>query len=159
MNRGVFLPSAILRVPSSSFPLLLIHSTFLFSSFPYFALKFLFTFHPVVGMSLFILPLLASRIFSVILKRLVLSVLFYPVSIYFFSLLFPSTFRFISWNCIVCFTCVAFTLSPQNMLAFSLYLIIFACCKFLTCVSSWITSPGFELLFVFFLSQTYFTPA
>ena len=100
--------------------------------------------HLVIGMSSCILPLLSGITFL-----LIWSVLFclycFILSLY---LSFPSTFWFTSSSCIICFTsCVVFFFSSQNVPMFYFYLILFACCpRFLTCISSQISHPGFESL-------------
>ena len=124
-----------------------------FSLFPYFAPK-LFCF-------LFI-RLLCLRTFSTyLLIEFVLFVLECPgnvlfclecviLSRYLFSLpYFACTFWLIFSSCNFCFTYVAFFFSSQHILAFSLCLIIFACChKLLICVSNRFSHQRFEFLFL-----------
>ena len=81
---------------------------------------------------------------------------------YHFSLpSFAIYFWFISSSLFNLFCYIFF--SSQDFPAFSLCVIIFACCRrFLLCVSSWIRYSGFEYLFVFFrgtpiMSQINFT--
>ena len=71
--------------PSNSSSMWLIHSAFLLCSLGCHILLKIVSFpcHPVVGMSSYNLPLLAGRIFFVVLECPVLSVLFYPISISF----------------------------------------------------------------------------
>ena len=75
------------------------------------------------------------------------------LSRYIFSLpSFVNTFWFISSSCLVCLTCYdAFFFSFQYIPAFFISFVIFACCrKFLFCIFSRISQPGFEFLFVLF---------
>ena len=68
---------------------------------------------------------------------------------------FASTFWFISSSCIVCSSCVTLLISSQHILSFFLCLCIFYCChRFLICVSSLISHPSLEFLFLFFRNST-----
>ena len=54
------------------------------------------------------------------------------------------------------FSRIAFFFLSQRVPAFSLCFIIFACCRFLICISCPISHPGFDFLFVFFKGTTIF---
>ena len=104
--------------PPNSFPILLIHSAVLLCSLrsPYFAFKFFFLYHPIVGLSSCILPLLAGSIFSLFwnvlfcLHCLILSrYLFSPFS-------FASSFCFISSCCIDCLLVLLLFYFPLNII-------------------------------------------
>ena len=119
--------------PSNTFSMLFIHSAFLlcFLRCAIFCPQIaLFPYHPVVGLSSCNLFLLEDRIFF---------------------------HCFGSSNCIVCFTYVAYSFLSQHVLEFFLCLIIFTCCRrFLICISSQISQPGFEFLLVFWEEPRFF---
>ena len=126
----------------------------------------LFPCHPAFGKSSCILPLPAGRIFLSLFWNVLFYLYYFILSWYLFSLsFFTSTFWFVSSSFIVCFnSCIAFLFSSPHIPAFFLCLLIFDCCRFLISVSSLISHPGFEFLFVLYrgtqiLSQTTFAPA
>ena len=102
----------------------------------------------------------------VVLECPVLSILFSPfVEIFLIFLFFPRTFWFISSCCIVIFSCATFSFLSQHLPAFFFCFIIFTSfCRFLICVFSRISYPGFDFLFVLLKGtliflQTNFAPA
>ena len=106
----------------------------------------LFPCHLVVGSSSGILPL----IFFIVLECPVFSLLFF-LSRYLLNLpSFTSTFLFISSGCIVCFTCLSFSLFVTCSSVFLWLITVPNCRRFLTCISSRISYPGLKFLFVFF---------
>ena len=123
--------------------------------------------HQVVDISSCVLHQLAGRIFFSLFWNVLFGLYNLILSRYVFNLpSFASILLLIFSSGIVCFTCVAFFFfSSQHMPAFFLYLIILACWRrFLICVSSQISQPGSEFLFVFLkrtpiLSQTNFASA
>ena len=144
--------SVLLLVLLILFPIRLLLCSVIFCS------KMLFPCHQVVGMSSYILLLLASRIFFVVLECPVLSILLFPLFRYLFSPpSFTSTFGFISSSCIVCLTCVAFYFLFQQVPALFLCLIIFLCCqRFLICISCRISYPGLEIRLCSFREYWFF---
>ena len=124
----------------------------IFSWLPYFAPK-LFCFLRIRLLICFlaISPYIRLDIF-IVLECPVLSVLFYAYHRYLFNLpSFAKTFWLISSCYIVIFSCGSFSFLSQHVPAFFLCFIIFACCnRFLICVSSRISDPGFEFMLVFF---------
>ena len=156
VNWCVFSPSVFLGVLLTLFPYF---SSIRLLCYVLFVTKFcskivLFPCHLVVGMTACNPPLLAGwilfRCFEIsCLVCIVLSYL--DIFIVFFLLLIPSS------SGIVIFTCVAFSFQSQRVPAFFLCFIIFACCRrFLICVSSRISQPGFEFLLVFFFFFVFF---
>ena len=113
--------------------------------------------HLVVGMFSCYLPLLADRISS-----LFWNVLFclhcFTLYRYLFNLpSFASIFWFISLSFIVIFLMLLFPFCLKRFLRFFVCFIIFACCqRFLICLSSRISHPGFEFMFVLFLGEPRF---
>ena len=111
----------------------------------------LIPYHPVVGMSSCIQHLLADRIFccfgrsSLSWLDIFLVSLLSPLP----SALFPRVvFFFTFW--------VAFIFTSKHFPAFSPCLFFPCCHRFLICVSSRNSHPGFEFLFVFFKENTVF---
>ena len=151
MIRGVFLPSSI----CNSFSMLLIHSAFFFYydlSVPIFCTKiFMPLSRPVIGMSSFILFLLADRMFFRCFQ------MSYFVCIIWFCLgiflvfplwLIPSnlSLRVVSFVLIV----LLFS-SSEHLFMFFFYLSLFVSCRrFFICISNLISHRGFDFLFVFF---------
>ena len=136
---SIFSLLVLLRVLLTHFPCCLsIRLVFYVYFVPMLSRKIvLFPCHPVVGMSSWILPLLASRIFFVVLECPVLSVLFFPVSISFYSPFFHQYLLvyFLELYCFCFFYLCCLLLF--FLTAFFLRLIIFAWCRrFLICVSS-----------------------
>ena len=159
----IFYPSLS---PSNYFPMLLIHSAFLmFSWLPYFT-QTLFSFLYIrllaclrVTSPYFLLDLFyyfgMSCFVCIVLPCLNIFLMFPLSSVH--SGLFPRVL-------LSFFLVLLFPFCPQIFQRFSLFFIFVCCHRFLMCVSSRISQPGFYFLFVFlkgtwFFSQTNFAPA
>ena len=130
------------------FPCLSIRLSYYDLTVPIFCFRnVLLSSHPVVSMSL---HLLAGSFLSLFWKHL-FCLYCLILSRYLFRLpSFASTFWFIFSSYIICANCVVLLFFSQHILAFFFYLSIFACRRFLICVSSRISHPIFEFLFVFY---------
>ena len=105
--------------------------------------------HPVVSMSLCILPLLVSRVFFHYFRMsCFVSIVWSCHSIFLVIPSFTSIFWFTSLSCIDFFNCcVDFLPSPQHILAFFLLAFLHFIVYFLFVFKS---HQGFEFLFMFF---------
>ena len=152
---------------SPSFAMLLIHSAFyhvlLVAIFCSKIVQLLL--HPVVGMFSYHLPPLVSRIFfSCFGMSYFVCIVLHFLNIFLIFLLSPVRSGPFPRGLLLFFLLLLFPFLPTCFSVFSISFIIFACfLRFLICVSSRISHPGFDFLLVFFkgtpiFSQTTFSP-
>ena len=159
MNQGEFSPYDLLRILLSLFS-----SCFYIWLFYYklyvpiiYSKTVLYPDQKVVGIPFHIFSLLACKIFFRFRECPHLPLMIDLISASFNLLSFTRTFWFISSSYIVCSNCVALLFSSRHILAFSRCLNSFACfCRFLFCVSSLISHPGFEFLCVLLRNPNFF---
>ena len=154
-NWGVLLPSVLLRVLLTLFPYCLIIRLFRYGPFVaiFFSKIVLFPCHPVVVMSLCILPQLASRIsFRCFRMSCLVCIIIFSLSIFLVYLLSPVPSglfpRVVSFVLIVV---LLFSVLPNLFqLSFPVLSFLLVVEFFFVCVSSLSSHPGFKILFVFF---------